>query len=260
MVGDILQPTHLIFVLVVALLVLGPKRLPEVGRQLGNGLRDFRAAINGERSEPDEAPPYEEHDLAAAPSETGGEHEFAHTPSATAVEEHEFARQPGTVSAGTQLTLGDERAPRTGSAPADPAPTRDRAEALLDRAEAQIRDWQREGLQLVTVLDARYPQNLRTVWDRPPLLFVAGTLRPEDARSVAVVGARRATGAGVATAARLAEHLVGSGYAVVSGLASGIDAAAHQAALEAGGRTMAVVGTGLRHCYPAENAALQRRI
>src|SRR5947209_14352081 len=100
MVGDILQPTHLIFVLVVALLVLGPKRLPEVGRQLGNGLRDFRAAINGERSEPDEAPPYEEHDLAAAPSETGGEHEFAHTPSATAVEEHEFARQPGTVSGG----------------------------------------------------------------------------------------------------------------------------------------------------------------
>ncbi|MGH2916455.1 MAG: twin-arginine translocase TatA/TatE family subunit [Solirubrobacteraceae bacterium] len=60
MVGDILQPTHLLFILVVALLVLGPKRLPEVGRQLGNGLRDFRAAINGERSERHEevyAPP-----------------------------------------------------------------------------------------------------------------------------------------------------------------------------------------------------------
>ncbi len=57
MVGDILSPTHLLFVLVVALLVLGPKRLPEVGRQLGNGLRDFRSAINGERSEREEAAP-----------------------------------------------------------------------------------------------------------------------------------------------------------------------------------------------------------
>lgn len=56
MVGDIMQPTHLLFVLVVALLVLGPKRLPEVGRQLGNGLRDFRAAINGERSEERDEP------------------------------------------------------------------------------------------------------------------------------------------------------------------------------------------------------------
>ncbi len=57
MVGDILQPTHLLFVLIVALLVLGPKRLPEVARTLGNGLRDFRAAISGEHSDRDEAPP-----------------------------------------------------------------------------------------------------------------------------------------------------------------------------------------------------------
>jgi sec-independent protein translocase protein TatA len=84
MVGDIMQPTHLLFVLVVALLVLGPKRLPEVGRQLGNGLRDFRAAINGEKTEHrDEvtAPytePAAEHGLAENPSETTGEHAFAH--------------------------------------------------------------------------------------------------------------------------------------------------------------------------------------
>lgn len=57
MVGDILQPTHLLFILVVALLVLGPKRLPEVGRQLGSGLRDFRAALSGERIDRDEQPP-----------------------------------------------------------------------------------------------------------------------------------------------------------------------------------------------------------
>jgi sec-independent protein translocase protein TatA len=80
MVGDILQPTHLVFVLVVALLVLGPKRLPEVGRQLGNGLRDFRAAINGERPDPAEVQaPYEQ-----PATDTGAEHEFAHAASDTA--------------------------------------------------------------------------------------------------------------------------------------------------------------------------------
>jgi sec-independent protein translocase protein TatA len=87
MVGDILQPTHLIFVLVVALLVLGPKKLPEVGRQLGNGLRDFRAAINGERPEPEEVrAPYEEPASVTAP-----EHAFAHDPGETTAESHEFA-------------------------------------------------------------------------------------------------------------------------------------------------------------------------
>ena len=97
MVGDIMQPTHLLFVLVVALLVLGPKRLPEVGRQLGNGLRDFRAAINGERPE--------HHDEVAAPSvdsgpELGGQaseavaqHEFSHSASDTVANGHEFAHE-----------------------------------------------------------------------------------------------------------------------------------------------------------------------
>jgi sec-independent protein translocase protein TatA len=80
MVGDILQPTHLVFVLVVALLVLGPKRLPEVGRQLGNGLRDFRAAINGEHHDPPEEvqAPYEQ-----PATDTAAEHEFAHAASDT---------------------------------------------------------------------------------------------------------------------------------------------------------------------------------
>ncbi|MFL5865128.1 MAG: twin-arginine translocase TatA/TatE family subunit [Solirubrobacteraceae bacterium] len=104
MVGDILQPTHLIFVLVVALLVLGPKKLPEVGRQLGNGLRDFRAAINGEHSEPEEVPPpYEqpvsETGLAETPSETSPEHEFAHASAESSAEDDEFAHTPSTASA-----------------------------------------------------------------------------------------------------------------------------------------------------------------
>ena len=108
MVGDILQPTHLVFVLVVALLVLGPKRLPEVGRQLGSGLRDFKAAINGEHKEPDEVrAPYEE-----PASDTPAQHEFAHAPSDSTVADsvpahepaeaatngHEFAHEPDTTA------------------------------------------------------------------------------------------------------------------------------------------------------------------
>lgn len=130
---------------------------------------------------------------------------------------------------------------------------------LLARAEAEISGWHREGFGLYTVLDAGYPRNLRTVFDRPPLVFVSGRLIPQDARSIAVVGARRASASGLAAAAATAEALTGVGYVVVSGLAAGIDAAAHEAAL-AGGRTVAVIGTGLRHSYPPENAALQRRI
>jgi sec-independent protein translocase protein TatA len=97
MVGDILQPTHLLFVLVIALLVLGPKRLPEVGRQLGNGLRDFRAAINGERSDHHEVAPLDEvraeDELAPSPPETPREHEFAHEASETVGEHHEFGHE-----------------------------------------------------------------------------------------------------------------------------------------------------------------------
>lgn len=110
MVGDIFQPTHLLFVLVVALLVLGPKRLPEVGRQLGSGLRDFRAAINGEHKDPEEVQaPYEqqvtdtpaEHDFAHEPSfeASSNGHEFAHEPSVEATpDEHEFAHESEPVA------------------------------------------------------------------------------------------------------------------------------------------------------------------
>jgi sec-independent protein translocase protein TatA len=97
MVGDIMQPTHLLFVLVVALLVLGPKRLPEVGRQLGSGLRDFRAAINGERPERHDEiiPPGAdaEPELAGQPSETTTQHEFGHSVSETVADGHEFGHE-----------------------------------------------------------------------------------------------------------------------------------------------------------------------
>ncbi|MGZ4187160.1 MAG: DNA-processing protein DprA [Solirubrobacteraceae bacterium] len=130
----------------------------------------------------------------------------------------------------------------------------------LDDAAAQLAGWERSGLRLLTVLDPDYPENLHTVYDRPPLIFVSGSLQPSDARSVAVVGTRRASVKGRARAQAIAEHLASAGYTVVSGLAAGIDTAAHATALRHGGRTVAVIGTGLRRTYPAANAELQRRI
>lgn len=124
----------------------------------------------------------------------------------------------------------------------------------------ELRQWDAEGISIVTVLDDEYPANLRTIHNRPPFIFVSGSLTPDDERSVAVVGTRRASDAGVRRARDVAGGLVAAGYTVVSGLADGIDTAAHLAALEHGGRTVAVIGTGLRRAYPAKNAPLQQQI
>lgn len=134
------------------------------------------------------------------------------------------------------------------------------AEPHLAAAAADIRSWRSSGIAVVAEPDDRYPANLRAVHNRPPLVFLAGRLEPEDARSIAVIGSRSASSEGLELAATFASEFVGSGYTVVSGLAAGIDTAAHLAALEAGGRTVAVIGTGLTRSYPPENAQLQRRI
>jgi DNA processing protein len=133
-------------------------------------------------------------------------------------------------------------------------------DALLEPARAEIAEWTSAGIDAYSVLDSSYPENLRAVHDRPPLVFVAGRLTKADARAVAVVGARAATADGTQTAGEIAHELVRAGYTVASGLAAGIDTAAHRAALDAGGRTVAVIGTGLQRAYPPENAALQKRI
>jgi DNA processing protein len=128
--------------------------------------------------------------------------------------------------------------------------------AIAEEVEA----WEAEGIAVVTVLDERYPANLRTIHNRPPLLFVCGQLTPADDRSVAVVGTRRASDDGLQHARTVASGLSEAGYTVISGLAAGIDTAAHTAALDNRRRTVAVIGTGIRRTYPAINAALQARI
>lgn len=116
------------------------------------------------------------------------------------------------------------------------------------------------GVRLTTVLDDDYPANLRTIFNLPPFLFYRGTLREDDALSVAVVGTREATPEGMERAGQLAAALTEAGVTVLSGLARGIDTAAHQATLDAGGRTIAVMGTGISLVYPKENTGLADRI
>ena len=130
----------------------------------------------------------------------------------------------------------------------------------LGEARAAIASWERDRIRISTVLDEDYPENLRAVHDRPPVVFIDGRVKAGDARSVAVIGSRRASADGVARARVATCELVDAGYVVVSGLAAGIDTAAHIAALERGGRTIAVIGTGLGRYYPAENRELQRRL
>jgi DNA processing protein len=123
-----------------------------------------------------------------------------------------------------------------------------------------IEELRGRGISAVTVLDNEYPDNLRWVYNRPPFLFIRGQLLEQDNRSVAVVGTRKPSEAGVEQARRLAQELARKGVTVLSGLALGIDAVAHAGALDAGGRTVAVMGTGIESIYPRENEDLAGRI
>jgi DNA processing protein len=118
----------------------------------------------------------------------------------------------------------------------------------------------RTNARLLSVLDDDYPQNLRRVYDRPPFLFVRGTLQDNDSRSVAIVGTRSASESGRILARDMAAALAERGVTVISGMAAGIDTEAHTAALDAGGRTIAVMGTGIDRVYPKENTALAEHI
>jgi DNA processing protein len=130
----------------------------------------------------------------------------------------------------------------------------------LEAIAREIDAWEVEGMAFVTVLDDEYPVNLRSVHNRPPFLFVRGELRPEDERSIAVVGTRSPSERGLQAVGELTTSLVEAGYTIVSGLAKGIDGRAHETALSRASRTMAVVGTGLRRTYPAEHVELAQRI
>lgn len=133
-------------------------------------------------------------------------------------------------------------------------------EERLQRVDQEYQRASSVGAELVTVQDEGYPANLRLVPNLPPFLFVLGTLENEDSLSVCVVGTRQATSRGLTRAHDMAARLAEQGVTVVAGLAKGIDTAAHEAALQLGGRTIAVIGTGILKCYPKENVRLSERI
>jgi DNA processing protein len=126
--------------------------------------------------------------------------------------------------------------------------------------DAELEALRRAGIQALTWNDEAYPPLLKQIEDRPPVLYVRGELRPEDEWAIAVVGTRRATPYGRQAAEHFATDLARHGITVVSGLARGIDAVAHRAALSAGGRTIAVLACGLDMVYPPEHAKLALEI
>jgi DNA processing protein len=126
-------------------------------------------------------------------------------------------------------------------------------------AAAEIERALRQGCRLVTLTDPDFPPLLREIPDPPPWLYVRGDLAGCP-RPIAVVGSRNATAYGVQTAHRICKDLAGLGFTVVSGMALGIDAAAHEGALSGQGRTVAVLGSGLDNIYPPQHRRLAERI
>ena len=129
----------------------------------------------------------------------------------------------------------------------------------LDAAAAQIAGWADQGWRVLSILDEDYPARLRAIHQAPPVLFARGTVIRDDV-AVSVVGSRTASPRGLDIAAGVARELVARGVTVLGGLALGIDAAAHRAALGSGGRTVGVIGTGIDRAYPAPNRELQEQI
>ncbi|HEX2220185.1 MAG TPA: DNA-processing protein DprA [Gemmatimonadales bacterium] len=143
--------------------------------------------------------------------------------------------------------------------PSDLVPE-DEARAMAERVVALLREKGVERFGVRVHRAGEYPAKLREARHPVELLTFQGWWSYVEQRSVAVVGTRKASEAGRRRAAKLARALVGDGFAVVSGMAAGIDTAAHESALEAGGVTIAVIGTPLSETYPRENRELQRRI
>ena len=119
---------------------------------------------------------------------------------------------------------------------------------------------QRDQIDILSLADERYPKSLRTIPDPPPLLYVRGVLLPSDSLSIAIIGTRRCTPYGERQTERLTASLVQKGFTIISGLALGIDGIAHRAALSTGGRTIAVLGSGLHRVYPPEHVPLAQKI
>ena len=129
-----------------------------------------------------------------------------------------------------------------------------------DEAEKEIIRAEKAAVKIVPFIDSSYPARLRMIPDPPPLLYLKGEIRRDDEKAVAVVGSRSTSDYGRRVARDLCRGLASLGFTVVSGMARGIDGTAHETSLNAGGRTIAVLGSGVDRVYPAEHDKLYRRI
>jgi DNA processing protein len=129
-----------------------------------------------------------------------------------------------------------------------------------EAAAEELQRVERAGARIIPFADSNYPARLRMIPDPPPLLYVKGELTPMDEKAVAVVGSRSASDYGRRVARELCRGLVSLGFTVVSGMARGIDGVAHETTLNAAGRTIAVLGSGVDRAYPPEHEKLYRRI
>ncbi len=140
------------------------------------------------------------------------------------------------------------------------AGVRRQSDGIPDLRE-RIAAWERAGIRLLSMDDPDYPRRLLDLKTPPPLLYLRGSILPDDDRSVAIVGSREATPEGEVVATKLARELAERGFTNVSGLAHGIDTAGHRGSLAAPtGRTIAILGSGLLRVYPPDNAGLAAEI
>ncbi len=126
--------------------------------------------------------------------------------------------------------------------------------------ERQIREMEDKDIKVISLQEASYPEMLREIDDAPVVIYARGDILPYDKFAIAIVGSRRLTQYGASVAEKISEDLASCGFTVVSGMARGVDSISHKGALKAGGRTIAVLGSGLDIPYPPENKALMENI
>ena len=128
------------------------------------------------------------------------------------------------------------------------------------QADLELGNCLQNGVQILTLADPGYPKLLKEIFDPPIVLFCKGDIECLSSHCISIVGSRRATPYGINVAEKLARELASRGFTICSGLARGIDTSAHRGALEAKGKTVAVLGSGLNHIYPRENKKLALQV
>ena len=135
-----------------------------------------------------------------------------------------------------------------------------RTEVSTTVIDREFNRLEQNGVHIVTIHDRDYPERLKQIHDPPPLLFLKGELLPEDHQSIAIVGSRKCSEYGRTMAHRISQELALRGFTIISGLARGVDASAHEGALNAGGRTLGILGCGLDVNYPPQHDRLKEAI